>query len=33
MCKCVNYYEPLFLPIGLAVLAVYPIVKKLIHDT
>lgn len=23
-----NYYEPLFLPIGLAILAVYPIVKN-----
>ena len=27
-----NYYEPLFLPIGLAILAFYPIVKKLIND-
>ena len=23
-----NYYEPLFLPIGLAILAVYPLVKN-----
>jgi hypothetical protein len=27
-----NYYEPLFLPIGLAILVLYPIVKKLIND-
>jgi hypothetical protein len=26
-----NYYEPLFLPIGLAILAVYPLLKKLIN--
>ena len=23
-----NYYEPLFLPIGLAILAIYPILRK-----
>jgi hypothetical protein len=27
-----NYYEPLFLPIGLAVLAVYPYVKKQLYQ-
>jgi hypothetical protein len=27
-----NYYEPLFLPIGLAALAIYPVIKKLIND-